>query len=52
MDKIKLYATYNGQCYLKGYRGKFYRKGVELIDIEDCKMYAIENGFCEFDYYC
>lgn len=36
MDKIKLYATYNGQCYLKGYRGKFYRKGVELIDIEDC----------------
>jgi hypothetical protein len=22
------------------------------FNIEDCKMYAIENGFCEFDYYC
>lgn len=36
MNKIKLYATYNGQCYVKGYGRMFYKKGVELVNIEDC----------------
>lgn len=36
MNKSKFYAIYNGQCYVKGYGRKFYKKGVELINIEDC----------------
>lgn len=36
MNKIKLYATYNGQCYVKGYGRMLYKKGVELINIEEC----------------
>lgn len=35
MNKIKLYATYNGQCYVKGYGRMFYKKGVELVNIKD-----------------
>ena len=36
MNKSKFYATYNGQCYIKGYGRKFYKRGIELINIEDC----------------
>lgn len=36
MNKPKFYAVYNGQCYIKGHGRKFYKKGVELINIEDC----------------
>jgi len=35
MNKIKLYATYNRQCYVKGYGRMFYKKGVELVNIKD-----------------
>ena len=37
MDKSKFYATYNGQSYANGYGRKFYKKGVKLINVEDCK---------------
>lgn len=36
MNKSKFYATYNGQCYVKGCGRKFYKRGIELIDITDC----------------
>ena len=36
MNKSKFYATYNGQCYIKGYGKKFYKRGIELVDVEDC----------------
>ena len=36
MNKTKFYATYNGQCYIKGYGRKLYKKGVNLINIKDC----------------
>ena len=36
MDKLKCYAIYNGQCYVNGYGRKFYKKGVELINVADC----------------
>ena len=36
MNKLKFYATYNGKCYVKSYGRKFYKKGVELINIENC----------------
>ena len=36
MNKIKLYATYNGQCYVNGYGKRLYKKGVELINVKDC----------------
>lgn len=36
MNKSKFYATYNRECYVKGYGRKFYKKGIELIDVTDC----------------
>ena len=36
MNKLKFYAIYNGQCYIKGYGRKIYKKGIELIDVKDC----------------
>ena len=36
MNKIKMYATYNGQCYVNGYGRKLYKRGVELINIKEC----------------
>lgn len=35
MDKAKFYAVYNGQCYIKGYGRKLYKKGVNLINVTD-----------------
>ena len=32
----KFYAVYNGQCYVKGYGRKFYKKGVSFIYVTDC----------------
>lgn len=37
MDKSTFYATYQRECYIKGYGRKFYRKGVKLNDIKDSK---------------
>ena len=36
MNKEKFCAIYNGECYIKGYGRKFYKKGIELINIENC----------------
>ena len=35
MKKSNFTATYKGQCYIKGYGKRLYKKGVELTNIKD-----------------
>ena len=35
MDKMNFSAVYQGECYIKGYGRKFYKKGIRLADIKD-----------------
>lgn len=35
MDKLNFSSVYQGECYIKGYGRKFYKKGVRLTDIKD-----------------
>lgn len=35
MNKLTFRAVYKGECYIKGYGRKFYKKGIRLIYIKD-----------------
>lgn len=44
-----IFAHYEGALWDEEYHND---DGGNEFNIEDCKVYALENRFCEFDYYC
>ena len=44
-----IFAYYEGALWDEEY---YNDDGGSEFNIDDCKVYALESGFCEFDYYC